>query len=140
VARQYSIRAGVVGVVTHAEMPGLRAVPTPPLASQFVPMQGDEVRHQGQPVAAVLAETLEAAERGAELVEVRYEPSRFAAETGGGITIHFVEEFDRHASPIGAKGIGELAPTGVDAAVAEAVFQATGRRVRKLPITPDKLL
>jgi xanthine dehydrogenase YagR molybdenum-binding subunit len=56
------------------------------------------------------------------------------------IDIHFVDEFDRHASPIGAKGIGELGATGVDAAVADAVFQATGKRIRELPITPDKLI
>jgi xanthine dehydrogenase YagR molybdenum-binding subunit len=56
------------------------------------------------------------------------------------IDIHFVDEFDREASPIGAKGIGELGATGVDAAVADAVFQATGKRIRELPITPDKLI
>jgi xanthine dehydrogenase YagR molybdenum-binding subunit len=56
------------------------------------------------------------------------------------IEIHFVDEFDAHASPLGAKGIGELGATGVAAAVANAVFHATGKRVRELPITPDKLL
>jgi CO/xanthine dehydrogenase Mo-binding subunit len=43
------------------------------------------------------------------------------------------------ACPSG-KGIGELGATGVDAAVADAVCHATGRRIRELPITPDKLL
>jgi len=62
------------------------------------------------------------------------------ADIPANIIIHFVDEFDRHASPIGAKGIGELAATGVDAAVAEAVFQATGKRIRELPITPAKLM
>jgi xanthine dehydrogenase YagR molybdenum-binding subunit len=56
------------------------------------------------------------------------------------ITIHFVDEFDQHAGPLGAKGIGELGATGVAAAVANAVFHATGRRVRELPITPAKLV
>lgn len=56
------------------------------------------------------------------------------------IDISFVDEFDPHAGPLGAKGVGELAATGVAAAVANAVFDATGRRVRELPITPDKLL
>lgn len=56
------------------------------------------------------------------------------------IAIHFVDEFDHHAGPLGAKGVGELAATGVAAAVANAVFHATGRRVRKLPITPAALL
>jgi xanthine dehydrogenase YagR molybdenum-binding subunit len=43
-------------------------------------------------------------------------------------------------SPMGAHGIGEIGITGVGAAVANAIYNATGRRVRDLPITPDKLL
>jgi xanthine dehydrogenase YagR molybdenum-binding subunit len=62
------------------------------------------------------------------------------ADIPGDITIHFVDEVDEHASPIGGKGIGELPATGVAAAVANAVFDATGRRIRELPITPDKLV
>ncbi|MBQ1090087.1 xanthine dehydrogenase family protein molybdopterin-binding subunit [Streptomyces sp. B93] len=56
------------------------------------------------------------------------------------IDMSFVDEFDPHVGPLGAKGIGELSATGIAAAVANAVFDATGRRVRDLPITPDKLL
>ena len=56
------------------------------------------------------------------------------------IDVGFVEEVDEHASPVGGKGIGELGATGVDAAVPDAVFDATGRRIRELPITPDKLI
>ena len=57
-----------------------------------------------------------------------------------GIDVDFIDEVDEHASPIGAKGIGELGATGVDAAVADAVFHASGKRIRELPITPDKLV
>lgn len=46
----------------------------------------------------------------------------------------------REASPIGAKGIGELGATGVDAAVAAAIHDAVGVRVRELPILPWKIL
>ena len=46
---------------------------------------------------------------------------------------------DPHA-PVGARGIGEIGITGVGAAVANAIFNATGKRIRELPITPDKLL
>jgi xanthine dehydrogenase YagR molybdenum-binding subunit len=46
---------------------------------------------------------------------------------------------DPHA-PMGAHGIGEIGITGVAAAVANAIYNATGRRVRDLPITPDELL
>jgi xanthine dehydrogenase YagR molybdenum-binding subunit len=43
-------------------------------------------------------------------------------------------------SPSGVRGIGEIGITGVGAAVANAVFNATGRRIRDLPITLDKLI
>jgi xanthine dehydrogenase YagR molybdenum-binding subunit len=52
----------------------------------------------------------------------------------------FVEEDDRIVNPLGVKGMGELGMVGIPAAIANAVFHATGRRVRELPITPDKLL
>ena len=71
-------RPGVVRVLTAADMPRLGDAPSPPRASKFWPMQGDEVRHDGQPIAIVLAETLEAAEGAAPLVAVRYERAPFA--------------------------------------------------------------
>jgi xanthine dehydrogenase YagR molybdenum-binding subunit len=49
-------------------------------------------------------------------------------------------EEDHQVSPAGVKGVGEIGITGTAAAIASAVFNATGRRIRKLPITPDKLL
>ncbi len=52
----------------------------------------------------------------------------------------FVDEVDKHASPLGAKGIGELGAVGVASAIANAVYHATGIRVRDLPITIEKLL
>jgi CO/xanthine dehydrogenase FAD-binding subunit len=52
----------------------------------------------------------------------------------------WVDEKDDHVNPIGAKGIGEIGITGASAAVANAIFHATGKRIRELPITPDKLL
>ncbi len=52
----------------------------------------------------------------------------------------WVDEKDDHVNPIGAKGIGEIGITGAAAAVANAVFHATGMRVRDLPITLDKVL
>jgi hypothetical protein len=51
-----------------------------------------------------------------------------------------VEEHDPYVNPLGVKGIGELALGGVAPAIANAVFHATGTRVRDLPITPEKLL
>ncbi|MBW4571733.1 MAG: xanthine dehydrogenase family protein molybdopterin-binding subunit [Tolypothrix carrinoi HA7290-LM1] len=56
------------------------------------------------------------------------------------IEAYFVEEKDPHVNALGAKGIGEIGITGVAAAVANAVYHATGKRIRDLPITPDKLL
>lgn len=58
----------------------------------------------------------------------------------GEIEAYFVGEPDYHANPLGARGIGEIAMVGIAAAVANAIYHATGKRVRNLPITPDKLL
>jgi xanthine dehydrogenase YagR molybdenum-binding subunit len=52
----------------------------------------------------------------------------------------FVEEDDKIVNPLGVEGMGELGRVGIGAAVANAVFHATGRQVRDFPITPDKLL
>ncbi|HEU5295913.1 MAG TPA: xanthine dehydrogenase family protein molybdopterin-binding subunit [Burkholderiaceae bacterium] len=58
----------------------------------------------------------------------------------GAIEIIVVPERDERVNPLGAKGLGEVAMTGVAAAIANAVYHATGTRVRDLPITIDKLL
>jgi xanthine dehydrogenase YagR molybdenum-binding subunit len=58
----------------------------------------------------------------------------------GTIDITFVDEQDPHINPIGVKGIGEIGITGVAGAVANAVYHATGVRVRDLPITLDKII
>lgn len=55
------------------------------------------------------------------------------------IEIHFLNIPDPQ-TPMGAHGVGEIGITGVAAAVANAVFNATGKRIRSLPITLDKLL
>jgi xanthine dehydrogenase YagR molybdenum-binding subunit len=57
-----------------------------------------------------------------------------------GIDVQIVDEDDPHVNPLGAKGIGEIGITGVGAAIANAVYHATGRRVRDLPITLDKVM
>ncbi|HLH94579.1 MAG TPA: xanthine dehydrogenase family protein molybdopterin-binding subunit [Xanthobacteraceae bacterium] len=51
-----------------------------------------------------------------------------------------VEEHDRHVNPLGIKGVGEIGITGSAGAVANAVWHATGVRVRKFPITLDQLI
>jgi xanthine dehydrogenase YagR molybdenum-binding subunit len=56
------------------------------------------------------------------------------------IEVVTIDEEDPYVNEIGAKGIGEIGITGAAAAVANAVFHATGKRVRDLPITLDKLL
>jgi xanthine dehydrogenase YagR molybdenum-binding subunit len=52
----------------------------------------------------------------------------------------FIEGEDYEADPIGVKGLGEVVIVGVAPAIANAVFNATGRRIRELPITPEALL
>jgi len=56
------------------------------------------------------------------------------------IDVIFVEEEDDIASPIGVKGVGEIGMLGVAAAICNAVYHATGKRIRELPLTIDKLL
>lgn len=56
------------------------------------------------------------------------------------IDASFVEEFDPETGPLGARGVGELGAVGIGAAIANAVFHATGRRVRELPIRPEHLI
>jgi xanthine dehydrogenase YagR molybdenum-binding subunit len=56
------------------------------------------------------------------------------------IDVIFVQEDDRIVSRIGAKGVGEIGLVGVAAAVSNAIYHATGKRVRSTPITPDKLM
>jgi len=52
----------------------------------------------------------------------------------------WIEEDDGHLNPMGAKGVGEIGITGTAAASGNAVWHATGQRVRDLPIIPAKLL
>ncbi|WP_064107078.1 xanthine dehydrogenase family protein molybdopterin-binding subunit [Pseudomonas fluorescens] len=58
----------------------------------------------------------------------------------GDIEVIFVEEHDEIVNALGSKGVGEIGVVGVAAAVANAIYHATGKRVRDLPITLDKLL
>jgi len=56
------------------------------------------------------------------------------------IEILLIDEQDTLVSPLGAKGAGEIGITGAAAAISNAVYHATGKRIRDLPITLDKLL
>jgi xanthine dehydrogenase YagR molybdenum-binding subunit len=57
-----------------------------------------------------------------------------------GIKVIFVDEPDNTVNPLGTKGLGEIGIVGVAAAIANAIYHATGVRVRDLPIiTLDKL-
>jgi xanthine dehydrogenase YagR molybdenum-binding subunit len=56
------------------------------------------------------------------------------------IDVQIVEERDDRVNPLGVKGVGEIGITGVAAAIANAVYHAIGKRIRDLPITPERLL
>jgi xanthine dehydrogenase YagR molybdenum-binding subunit len=56
------------------------------------------------------------------------------------LDVHFIEEIDTHANPIGVKGLGELTISGAGAAVTNAIYNACGVRVRDFPMTLDKVL
>jgi xanthine dehydrogenase YagR molybdenum-binding subunit len=59
---------------------------------------------------------------------------------GPSVEAFWIDEDDPHLWPGGGKGIGEIGITGTAAAIGNAVWHATGRRVRDLPITPARLL
>ena len=80
-------------------------------------------RRDGRPVNAHMADYL---------VPVNLDISRVEA--------HFIEENDPHVNPLGVKGLGEIALVGMAPAVANAVFHATGRRIRELPIRIEHVL
>ena len=56
------------------------------------------------------------------------------------MTVEFVEVHDDVVDPLGVKGVGEIGQVGVAAAIANAVFHATGRRVRELPMAPELVM
>ena len=56
------------------------------------------------------------------------------------IDVIFVDEHDDKVSPIGVKGLGEIGVVGTAAAIGNAIYHATGKRIRDLPITIDKIL
>jgi len=56
------------------------------------------------------------------------------------VDVLFVEEDDRVVSSLGAKGVGEIGLVGVSAAISNAIFHATGKRIRSTPITPVKVM
>jgi xanthine dehydrogenase YagR molybdenum-binding subunit len=56
------------------------------------------------------------------------------------VEAHWIDEVDDELNPLGTKGIGEIGIVGTAAAIANAVFHATGERVRDLPIRPERLL
>jgi xanthine dehydrogenase YagR molybdenum-binding subunit len=56
------------------------------------------------------------------------------------IEVTFVGEPDFNFNPMGVRGVGEIGITGVAAAIANAIYHATGKRLRSLPFTPDKLI
>jgi xanthine dehydrogenase YagR molybdenum-binding subunit len=56
------------------------------------------------------------------------------------VTVEFVEVHDNVVGPLGAKGVGEIGQVGTAAAIANAVFHATGRRIRELPMAPELVM
>ena len=75
-----------------------------------------------------------------EKTEMDWRVGRAVNADIGEIDITIVDEQDAHINELGTKGVGEIGITGVAAAIANAIYHATGKRIRDLPITPDKLI
>ncbi|HEX6123890.1 MAG TPA: molybdopterin cofactor-binding domain-containing protein, partial [Pyrinomonadaceae bacterium] len=58
----------------------------------------------------------------------------------GTIDVDFIPEEDLIVNKLGVKGVGEVGIVGVAASIVNGIFNATGKRVRDIPVTPDKLL
>jgi len=58
----------------------------------------------------------------------------------GSIEVSAIDIPDTKIDPLGARGIGEIGITGTGVAIANAIYHSNGKRVRDLPITPDKLM
>jgi xanthine dehydrogenase YagR molybdenum-binding subunit len=56
------------------------------------------------------------------------------------IDVLFIDKNDSVIDPMGAKGLGEISMVGLAAAITNAIYHATGTRIRQLPATPDKLI
>ena len=80
-------------------------------------------RRDGRPVNAHMADYLMPVNRDIQALEA-----------------HFVDEEDPHVNPLGVKGLGEIALVGMAPAIANAIFHATGKRVRELPIKIEHML
>jgi xanthine dehydrogenase YagR molybdenum-binding subunit len=83
---------GVVRVYTHTTMPRFAKVPGFPYNRTFIPLQDARVHHSGQPVAYVVAETLEAAQEAANLVKVRYRTEKPTARLEDALGDAFVPD------------------------------------------------
>ncbi|HEY4417971.1 MAG TPA: molybdopterin cofactor-binding domain-containing protein, partial [Pseudonocardia sp.] len=112
--RDAEAATGVVAVLTHRAMPRL-AVPAPNVGflKSYIPVQDDRVHHSGQPVAVVVARTLEQAQHGAELVRVSYrpEPAQVSLEEAMG---------DAYVPPEGTDGPNDLIRGDPAAGMAQA--------------------
>jgi xanthine dehydrogenase YagR molybdenum-binding subunit len=62
------------------------------------------------------------------------------ADAPADMEVILVPEDDPHVNPLGVKGLGEIAMVGVAPAIVNAIYHATGKRIRELPVTPDKLI
>jgi hypothetical protein len=118
----------------------LRIMPSPSNSSRNWRVK-IEHRHLSRHFRARLLEQSETDPASGQFVSRNY--SGYLVATNADIPeldVLFVGGFDEEASPLGAKGLGELTAVSVAPAIANAVYHATGKRVRDLPITIEKLL
>ena len=67
-------------------------------------------------------------------------PRRPSSPISPSIEAHWIDERDAGFNPLGIKGIGEIGIVGTAAAIGNAVYHATGARIRELPMVPERVL
>lgn len=108
--------SGVIKIYTHLNAPRLQAVKSPPAGQSFLPLQTEKINYSGQPIALVIAETLEIAAYAADLIHAEYKKDIFEIDfTKVKSRAYIAENFAKPNSKVGTANFAALGKTKTDA-------------------------